>query len=33
VLFHIKNFIELEMGPPDMVEQHRQLARLLEEDK
>jgi hypothetical protein len=29
VLFDIKNFIELEMGPPNMVEQHRQLCRLL----
>jgi hypothetical protein len=33
VFFYIKNFIELEMWPLNVVEQHRQLARLLEEDK
>jgi hypothetical protein len=33
VFFHIKNFTELEMGPSDVVEQHRQLARLLIEDE
>jgi hypothetical protein len=33
VLFHIKNFINLEMGLPNMVEQHHQLSRLLEADE
>jgi hypothetical protein len=33
VFFYIKNFIELEMWPLNVVEQHRQLARLLEEDE
>jgi hypothetical protein len=30
LLFHIKNFITDEMSLPDVVEQHRQLSRLLE---
>jgi hypothetical protein len=30
LLFHIENFIKDEMSPPDVVEQHRQLSRLLE---
>jgi hypothetical protein len=33
LFFHIENFIELEMGPHDVVEQLHQLDRLLEEDK
>jgi hypothetical protein len=28
VLFHIHKFIKEEMGPPDVVEQYRQLSRL-----
>jgi hypothetical protein len=29
VLFYIGEFIEEEMGPPDVVEQHRQHSKLL----
>jgi hypothetical protein len=30
LLFHIKNFIKDEMSPPDLVEQHLHLSRLLD---
>jgi hypothetical protein len=33
VLFHIHSFIAEEIGPPDVVEQHRQLSRLLDAHK